>query len=253
MNSRKQPVPNLGYTAISIATFLALQSLIVVVHEFTHSTMAWTLGDMKTPLGIVWGNPLTMTGWDEGVEYEHLFAQGRSIQAAIIGFCPLVMHSIVVTIGILLLRGQWLYQKRWGFNAVYWLVVGNLMELIAYFWMRSFSGHGDVGLFCRGTGVSPWWAFIIGSTLLAWVILLFYRTVLPRLQALFAPDNPPTQWAILILTSFILFLWGSGIRVMVYVTGPQWMFGILGVLAFLLTVACFIRNAGRHDPLPMPP
>src|SRR5208283_14148 len=94
----------LRYLFISIVTFLALQGVVVVVHEFTHSSMAWLLGCMKSPLGIVWGNPLTLTVWDEGVAYGQIFAQGRNIQAAIIGFCPLVMHSIVAGLGILLMR-----------------------------------------------------------------------------------------------------------------------------------------------------
>jgi hypothetical protein len=50
----------LGYMIIVIMTFVALQSVVIVMHEFTHSTVAWLLGCMPSPLGIVWGNPLTM-------------------------------------------------------------------------------------------------------------------------------------------------------------------------------------------------
>jgi hypothetical protein len=239
MASHEHLFQTLRYLCISIVTFLALQSLIVVVHEFTHSNMAWLLGEMKNPLDIVWGNPLTMTGWDEGVEYSRIFAQGDYAKAAVIGFCPLVMHSIVSGVGIFLMCGQWLIQKKWLFHAVYWLVVANLMELVAYVFMRSFAGHGDIGIFDRGTGLSPWWVFIIGSVLLIWALLLLYRHPLPRLQALFAQGNPATMWMILVLTSFLIFLWGSGIRVMAYVPGPQWMFGLIGIPAFILTVALF--------------
>ncbi len=239
MVSFKDIPHTLRYSAISVATFLVLQSLVVILHEFTHSSMAWILGDMGTPLNIVWGNPLTMTGWDEGVNYDQIFAQGHATQAAIIGFCPLVMHSIVVGFGILLMNGQWLFRKRWSFHIVYWLIVANLMELIAYVFMRAFSGHGDIGILDRGTSISPWWVFIIGSLLLSWVLEFFFRRILPRLQTLFAQDNTSTQWATLVLTSFTLFLWGSGIRVMAYVSGPQWTFGLIGVLAFILTVALY--------------
>jgi len=144
------------------------------------------------------------------------------------------------------MRGQWLFQRKWLFHGIYWLVVVNLMELIAYVYMRAFSGHGDIGLLDRGTGISPWWVFIIGSAILTWVLSLLFRYALPRLQTLFAQDNPIAMWTILVLTSFILFLWGSGIRVMAYVTGPQWMFGLIGIVAFVVSVILFQpRHAGN--------
>lgn len=239
MKDSEYAMDTLPYLVISIATFLGMQSLVVVTHEFTHSTMAWVLGEMQSPLGIVWGNTLTMTGWDEGVDYERIFAQGHSLRAAIIGFSPLIMHSLVVGVGIRLMRDRWLARRRWAFHAVYWLVVANIMELVAYIWMRAFSGHGDVGIFNRGTGLSPWCVFIFGSALLAWALWLFFERVMPRLQRLFGPENQATRWAILILTSFLIFLWGSGIRVMLYESGPQWLFGLIGVAAFAAAVTVF--------------
>lgn len=228
--------PTFRYLIITIGTFLVLQGMVVVLHEFTHSTMGWFLGETATPLTVIWGNPLTMTGWDEGVPYQHIFAQGHGLHGAIIGFCPLVMHSMAAAIAILLMRGKWLPRRKWVFNAVYWYAVINFMELIAYVYMRSFSGHGDIGNFDTGLGISPWWVFVFGSAALTWGLRVFYGHALPRLQSLFAQDNPATRWAILILTSFALFLWGSGIRVMAYVDDIQWLFGLIGVVGFGLTV-----------------
>lgn len=239
MSTRQQLLYTVHYLAIALMTFLALQALTVVVHEFTHSTMAWLLGDLPSPLDIVWGNPLTMTGWDEGVDYDRIFSQGRFLQGAVIGFCPLVMHTGVVGLGILFMRGQRLRQYRWLYHATYWCVVASFMELVAYVYMRAFSGHGDIGIFNRGTGLSPWWVFILGSTLLTWGLFIFYRHALPGLQALFARKNLSSQWMMLILTSFIIFLWGSGIRVMLYVPDSQWLFGLMGAPAFVLAVWFF--------------
>ena len=82
MQRNNQFQNTLAYLALTVATFLALQALLIVMHEFTHSTTAWALGCMANPLDIVWGNPVMMTGWDEGVGYQKLFAQGRMIPAA---------------------------------------------------------------------------------------------------------------------------------------------------------------------------
>lgn len=239
MNTCTHCCQTLRTFVLSLATFLALQVLVVILHEFTHSSMAWFLGDMKSPLDIVWGNPVTMTGWDEGVAYDQILAQGRPLQVAIIGFSPLMMHAVVAGLGIFLMRRPWLFERKWLFQVVYWFVVGNLMELVAYIFMRSFSGHGDIGQFNRGTGLSPWWVFGIGSGILIWGLTLFFRDSLPRLQLLFAKDNPSAMWMLLLLTSFLIFLWGSGLRVMASVTGPQGLFGLIGILAFILTVWLF--------------
>ena len=215
-----------------LGTFFVLQAAVVVLHEFTHATTAWLLGEMPSPLGIVWGNPLTMTGWDEGVDYTRIFRDGPGWHGSVIGFMPIVMHSAAVAAALWLMRGEWLPKRRWLFNGVYWLTVVNLMELVAYIYMRAFSGHGDIGNFDVGLGISPWWMFLFGSAVLTWALWLFYRHALPRMQALFADGGPASAWALLILTSFLLFLWGSGIRVMAYVEGPQWTFGLLGFAGF---------------------
>ncbi|MFH1985140.1 MAG: hypothetical protein ABIL58_25155 [Pseudomonadota bacterium] len=227
------------YLIIVVASFILLQALLVVMHEFTHSTVAWLLGAIRSPLDIVWGNPLTMTGWDEGVDYTRLFEQGRNVAAAVIGVSPLVMHAAVVALGIAALKTDWLLTRKWGFHFLFWFVVANFMELIAYILMRPFASHGDTGLFNRGLSLSPWFLFIIGGSALITGLYMFYRDILPRAERLFASGNRPAQWAILALSAFIIFLWGSGIRVMAYVPGPQRIFGFLGVPVFILLLILF--------------
>ena len=43
------------YVFIVIVTFIVLQSTVVVMHEFTHSTVAWFFGDIMSPRNIIWG------------------------------------------------------------------------------------------------------------------------------------------------------------------------------------------------------
>lgn len=227
------------YAFIIVASFAALQTVVVISHEFTHSTMAWLLGHMDSPKDIIWGNPLLMTGWDEGVGYNRMFEAGQLVDAAIIGVCPLVMHWTVVILGLALMsrnrpRGRWL------FHFLYWFVVANLMELIAYILMRAFASHGDIGLFNRGLGLDPWYVFVAGNAALAYALFVLCTRALPRLNAHFALGNRPAQWCILTLTAFALFVWGSGLRLVLYVyPDPQWAFGLLGFASFgAMLVAC---------------
>ena len=51
------------------------------------------------------------------------------------------------------------------------------------------------------------------------------------------------------LTAFIIFLWGSGIRVLAYVPGPQRLFGLAGVAGFSLCLLWF-HHTRRHRAAP---
>ncbi len=227
------------FTAKVVVIFFILQALVILLHEFTHSTMAWLLGTGHHPQDIVWGNPITMTGWDEGVHYKRLFAQGRNLTAAIIGVSPLVMHFTMVTCGLVYLGRKKATAKKTLFLTVYLFVLVNLMELVAYIYMRSFAQHGDTGIFTRGTGTPPWLFFLVGSALLTWALWILFTRAMPRLQKLFFPDNAYGQWIILLLTSFIVFLWGSGIRVLAYVEDSSRLFGVLGIILFAVTLTWF--------------
>ncbi len=239
MSSDSVPIrETLGYILIVIITFACLQAFVVVMHEFTHSTVAWLLGDMPSPSDIVWGNPLMMTGWDEGVHYSKLFPSGHNPAEAIIGGSPLLVHTVIVVLGILFLQRERATKWRWGFHLLYWFVIANFMELIAYILMRSFASSGDVYHLNRGLGLSPWIIFVAGTLLLVVGLFVLFKKILPIMYTVFARGNRLSEWAILFLTAFLLFLWGSGIRVVFYVyPDPQWMFGLLGFAAFGMVMA----------------
>lgn len=222
------------YFIIAVVTFLIAQALVVVMHELTHSTVAWGLGRMQNPLGIVWGNFLTLNGWDEGVEYSKIFASGHPAVAAIIGISPLVMHTIMVISGIVLMQKKRIREKKWFFHSIYWFVIAHFMELIAYITMRPFATHGDTGIFNRGLKISPWFLFVLGSLAIGVGLTILFKRIIPHLQHLFANENRLNEGAILMMSAYALFVWGSGLRVVKNIyPDPQWMFGLWGFAAFV--------------------
>jgi hypothetical protein len=104
------------YSLIVLVTYLSIQALIVVIHEFIHSTTAFLMGDMQSPFAI--GNPKTLSGWDEGVAYSHLFAAGQGTDAAIIAVMPLIFHAIIVSCGLYLLLSRTMLERKWGFHLI---------------------------------------------------------------------------------------------------------------------------------------
>jgi len=226
------------YSLIVLSTYIFFQAVIVIVHEHIHSTTAYLLGHMQSPLDIIWGNPVTLAGWDEGVWYSHMFAMGQGYDAAIIAVMPLIFHAIVVSCGLYLLLFRMMRQRKWGFHLIFWLIVVNLEELIAYMPFRAFLQHGDIGNINHGLGLSPWVLFFPGTILiLAWLYYL-YRYVLPRANVVIAGDSRPIRYIILVGSAFALFLWTSGLRLVYsYPPGdPQWVLGLLGFVAFGLVV-----------------
>ena len=232
------------FLLFTIAVYFALQSVVVVLHEFAHSTAAWLLGYTRSPLTVIWGNPLTITGWDEGVPYDRLFPSAGHLAEAVIGGIPLLMHMIFVVAGLYFL--QRLTSKSYGlwFYTIYLFVVVNLTELVAYLVMRPFAGSGDTGRFNEGLRLSPWFLFVAGTAfiVLAWCILL--GRVMPKLAVV--TGGSQTKHRILVwFTAFVMFLWGSGLRIMSLYPDRQWKWGLVGVVGFFAWVLANRLHASR--------
>jgi len=225
------------YAAVALATYFFIQAMIVIIHEHIHSTTAYLLGHMPDPIAIVWGNPLTLDGWDEGVSYSTLFSSGLGTDAAIIAVMPLIFHAIIVTCGLYLLLSSLLVKRKWVFHVIFWLVIMNLMELIAYMPMRAFFTNGDIGNINHGLGLSPWVLFFPGTLLiLVWLYFLFGR-VLPRANVVIAGDSRSVRYVLLGLSAFFVFDWRSIFRVVLQ-PFPEtgWIIGFVGITACVLVI-----------------
>ena len=58
MRNTNDSIPELiRFSPLTVAIYLTLQTIIVVTHEYAHSTAAWLLGYIASPLTVVWGIP----------------------------------------------------------------------------------------------------------------------------------------------------------------------------------------------------
>jgi hypothetical protein len=227
-----------SYLILALATYLPLSVLLVVIHEYIHSTTAWLLGAKEDPMIIQWSNPITLAGWDEAVCYSCLFDSDRGTAAAIIAASPLIFQAAVFIVCLDLMFGKRLLNKRLLFHVVFWLAIINFMEIFTYVAYESFASHGDIGNINRGLGLSPWILFTINMTLvLAGIYLLFVR-VLPKMNVVVAEGNLLTKIIILMLSAFIFFRLASVLWEMASLyPDPQWMFGLIGLAGFALVVS----------------
>ena len=231
---------------LMILAYLALQTFVVIAHEFTHSTSAWLLGYMPSPFTVVWGNPITVRGWDEGVPYDRLFPSAGNFAEAVIGGGPLLMHAIFIVASLYFLQRPPPRQRSLVFFTLYWFVVINLAELISYIVMRPFIPTGDTGRFSNGMAMSPWVLFIVGTTFLVLALWVFARRVGSKLD-IFTDGSRSVHWTIVSSAAFIMFLWGSGLRIMSLYPDPQWKIGLVGIAAFFGWILAdrFVRQVRR--------
>ena len=236
------------YAMIAAATYFFFQSALVIIHEHIHSTTAFLLGRMQDPFAIVWGNPLTLDGWDEGVSYSHLFNAGLGADAAVIAVMPLVFHAVVVAAGMYILLSPALENNKWAFHLVFWFIIANLMELIAYMPLHAFAVNGDIGNINHGLGLSPWALFFPGTLLiLLFLGILFFR-ILPRANVIIAGDSRPVRYALLLLAAFFVFDWRSIFRVLLLPPASAgWETGSIALIACILVILlCRPGLAGVH-------
>lgn len=223
------------FLLVTIAIYFALQSVVILAHEYAHSTAAWLLGYIPSPLTVIWGNLLTTRGWDEGVPYDRLFPSAGHPAEAVIGGIPLLMHTVFVVAGLYLLQRSPSIRHRLWFYTIYLFVVINLAELIAYLVMRPFAGSGDTGRFNEGLRLSPWFLFVAGTAFIVLALCILLGRVMPKLEMV--TGGSQTKHRIIVwFTAFILFLWGSGLRIMSLYPDRQWKWGLVGVVGFFAWV-----------------
>lgn len=228
------------FSLVTILLYFALQTIVVIAHEYAHSIAAWLLGYTATPLTVVWGNPITIRGWDERVPYDQVFRSPGHPAEAVIGGIPLFMHAVFAALGLSLLQ-RLPTRRKLIFYVVYLFVVVNLTELVAYILMRPFAGSGDTGRFNEGLRLSPWPLFVVGTVLLALAFRVLVRSVMPRLDQILGGSRRK-HWIVVCFTGFVIFLWGSGLRIMSLYPDRQWKWGLVGVFAFLAWIAASVRT-----------
>ena len=168
----------------------------VLPHEFAHSIMAWILGIKDQPGNIDWGgaslpNILFLIHIDENVDYTAALDAGKHWKVALTAFAgPGIANVSLFLLSRYLITKPWFRTRPDAANFLFWFLFMNLGNMYDYVPMRVFSDDGDVHNFIQGTGLSPWVIYVVGSYLVLWAIVDFYRNVLPlglRLSGFFTP------------------------------------------------------------------
>jgi hypothetical protein len=192
------------------AVFLAHQASLLL-HEWTHGTVAWAFGWKSSPFDIHYGD-WTLLDADEAVDYRAILAAGKGAVVAAIAIAPILLGGALYVLGAPLLALRAIQRRKAIWVFLFWFNLSNLGQVLDYIPARTFvvsrDGllRGDVGHFVQGLGVSPWVALIPGVLFLAAALLWQMREETPRAYAVLGLGRP-RQTALLALALLYLFGW----------------------------------------------
>lgn len=158
----------LNCVAIVIAYYIS-----ILLHEWGHGTLAWIYGVKTTPFDIQYGGWLLMNV-DENVNYTTLIESGHGFAAALIGIAGCLVSFILAMVAFVMLNNKHVLQSAVKFTLVYWFLIINMIPLVQYLCVSTFSSQGDTGRFIHGLNMSGWWLFAPGT---AFIIYAIWRIV----------------------------------------------------------------------------
>jgi hypothetical protein len=178
--------------ATAIAIVLAHQASLLL-HEWTHGTIAWIFGYKPSPFAIHYGD-WTLLDADEAIDYRAILAAGRGSLVAPIAIAPIVLGGALRVAGTPLLALT-AVQRRKALWVFHWFNLSNLGQVLDYIPQRTFVPardgllRGDVGHFVQGLGVSPWTVCVPGVLFVVAGVFWLLRNEVPRAYATLAVER----------------------------------------------------------------
>ena len=200
-----------GLVFIFIFQLWLAHALAYLVHEYTHSIVAWALRYKANPLALDYGhlslkNVVYLEDIDENVEYDPIFAAGHGSLAALIAIAGVLFGN-----GFLYLLSRHLYTtakthgKRLLAFFMFLLCMMNVGNFISYVPIRTFTTHADMATVERGLNISPWWIALVLGIPFCVAVWHFFARILPDAMRFFFPDTKPGQMFLVILSAYVIF------------------------------------------------
>ena len=166
---------------ITTLSILLSYYLCVLPHEWSHGLFAWIFGYKSSPFDIKYGG-LLMLHCDENVPYDKILASGSGLQAAMIGIAGITYNALMLLLSFVCLNKKRIRESEIFHRFFYWFAVFNLCPILGYIPNGTFSTQGDVGRFVSGLHISPWFVFIPGTLIVAYMV---YNILAKKLYGLF--------------------------------------------------------------------
>lgn len=185
----------------------------VLLHEFSHSFMAWMLGFKANPFALHYGgtgfwNLLLLIHIDQNVNNQMIYSLGHPHLVALIAFAGPCMNIILFFVSFYLLKTQKIQQRPYWFYFLLFFNLMNLGNIYDYVPIRTFAINGnmvDVVDIEQGMHWSPWWIYGIGRYLLAFLVWQFFTQTLTAAYLHLRIESTAGRAALMVTCVLIFF------------------------------------------------
>ncbi len=178
-------------------------------------------GIKSDPWNIEWGDGsigdiLLLRGIDENVDYERALSLGKNVAVAATVLAGPGMNAVMFLLTRFLVP-LWRTSGRPAVAySMFWFVFMNVANLYDYVPIRVAASNGDVWQWIQATHMSAWWVYGVVGAFVLWVMIDFYRTVLPQsLDASGIDTASGERWCCVTATAIMFAYFAT--------PGPSWL------------------------------
>jgi len=203
---------------------IVTHDLAFVLHELSHSFMAYFLGFKSNPFlitftdsimrkmgGTDWTNILLLSHLDENVNYKMIFSLGYPHDVALIAFAgPGIANGSLFLLTCFLMKKRIVKQNPFLFYFIFLFNLMNLGNFYDYIPIRAFASVDDVHNFVTGLNISPWITFVFFGYIIVFLICQFFTKTLTNAYIYIKLTTTAQKTSLMILCVLILFGYYGG-------------------------------------------
>jgi len=239
----KKAIQNIIATIVLV---LLADFLMVMIHEFSHTILAWATGHLSSPFDVFFTTK-GLFSIDNRIDYDMIIQQGYHITAAVIAIVPNIVNPVIFVICAWFLYSPKLQDKPYLYYFIFWFMIANFGQFYSYMY-RAFEIYGDADVVVRALKISPYWLFIPSILIIVFGAYNILKHQVLKLYKIMKAIKPWHQIVLLIVVLLVLFGYYGGI---VYsIKHQRYTFLIYPILLIVLFfLICFPKNRWVQNKL----
>ncbi len=226
-----------------IATIILLivaHVLMVTIHEFTHSFIAWIFGYKKSPFHLHFAD-FTLFLIDDQTDYKKMLLENKHILAAMTAITPNILNASFYVISAILCTSKKIQKMIYLYYFFFWFMIVNIGQVYSYILWRTFETHGDISIFLEGLDISPYWLFVPAIIFIIFSVYNILKYQVLRAYKILKISHVWSQAILLFLVILILFGYFGGL---IYnILNERYFYLIYPTLLIILFyMICFPKN-----------
>jgi hypothetical protein len=153
---------NVRFALLTFFLVLLAHAVAYLLHEYSHSFLAWMSGFKANPFALDYGKPtwqniILLGDIEENVDYNYIISSGNGIWGGIIALAGAGLgNGVMYFVCYWLISRRWISLSRGTVMFLYWLSLMCAGNLLSYAPLRVITTHGDMAIAARCFGISTW-------------------------------------------------------------------------------------------------